>query len=70
MQNNKREERKKLYSAIWRVAEDLRGSVDVWDFKQYILVTLFYRYTSENITKYFNDNWWKRFDKETFFIFL
>ncbi|MGX9359242.1 hypothetical protein [Mycoplasma sp. 2575] len=48
----------------------MRGSVDVCDFKQYILVTLFYRYTSENITKYFNDNWWKRFDKETFFIFL
>lgn len=54
--NKKQEERKKLHNSIWKIAEDLRGSVDGWDFKQYVLVTLFYRFISENITKYINDN--------------
>ncbi|MDI3348486.1 type I restriction-modification system subunit M [Mycoplasmopsis arginini] len=54
--NKKQEERKKLHNSIWKIAEELRGSVDGWDFKQYVLVTLFYRFISENITKYINDN--------------
>lgn len=41
--NKKQEERKKLHNSIWKIAEELRGSVDGWDFKQYVLVTLFYR---------------------------
>ncbi|MDI3348814.1 type I restriction-modification system subunit M N-terminal domain-containing protein, partial [Mycoplasmopsis arginini] len=54
--NKKQEERKKLHNSIWKIAEELHGSVDGWDFKQYVLVTLFYRFISENITKYINDN--------------
>jgi type I restriction enzyme M protein len=48
-------EREELHKAIWSIADDLRGSVDGWDFKQYILGIMFYRYISENITKYIND---------------
>ena len=47
-------EREELHKAIWRVADDLRGSVDGWDFKQYILGIMFYRYISENIANYIN----------------
>ena len=54
MDNNKRE-REELHKAIWSIADDLRGAVDGWDFKQYILGIMFYRYISENITKYIND---------------
>ena len=39
---------------IWRIANDLRGSVDGWDFKSYVLGLLFYRYISENLTSYIN----------------
>jgi type I restriction enzyme M protein len=39
---------------IWNIANELRGSVDGWDFKQYVLGMLFYRYISENITAYIN----------------
>lgn len=53
MINNR--EREELHKAIWRVADDLRGSVDGWDFKQYILGIMFYRYISENITNYINE---------------
>ena len=53
MSNNR--EREELHKAIWSIADDLRGSVDGWDFKQYILGIMFYRYISENITKYIND---------------
>lgn len=52
--NNIRE-REELHKAIWSIADDLRGSVDGWDFKQYILGIMFYRYISENITNYIND---------------
>ncbi|MDR0888447.1 MAG: type I restriction-modification system subunit M N-terminal domain-containing protein, partial [Coriobacteriales bacterium] len=52
--NRKEQERAELYSTIWKVATDLRGSVDGWDFKQYVLGILFYRYISENITNYIN----------------
>jgi type I restriction enzyme M protein len=55
MTNNKKEqERAALHSTIWRIANDLRGSVDGWDFKQYVLGMLFYRFISENLTSYIN----------------
>ena len=53
---NKEQERAELHRAIWQIANDLRGSVDGWDFKQYILGMLFYRFISENLAKYINDN--------------
>jgi len=55
MAENKREQEKNvLYRTIWALANELRGSVDGWDFKQYILGMLFYRYISENLTTYLN----------------
>lgn len=50
----KEAERAELHKAIWRIANDLRGSVDGWDFKTYVLGMLFYRYISENLTAYLN----------------
>ena len=50
----KEQEREELHKAIWNIANDLRGSVDGWDFKQYVLGFMFYRYISENITNYIN----------------
>ncbi|MER3388562.1 MAG: type I restriction-modification system subunit M [Microcella sp.] len=47
-------QRGELHKAIWRVANDLRGSVDGWDFKSYVLGMLFYRFISENLTAYLN----------------
>lgn len=52
--NRKEQERAELHRTIWNIANDLRGSVDGWDFKQYVLGMLFYRYISENITAYIN----------------
>jgi len=49
------QQRDELHKTIWNIANDLRGSIDGWDFKQYVLGTLFYRYISENFTKYIND---------------
>lgn len=46
------EQRKALQNQIWKIANDVRGSVDGWDFKQYILGTLFYRFISENFSNY------------------
>lgn len=55
MVNNKKEqERAELHRTIWGIANDLRGSVDGWDFKQYVLGMLFYRYVSENLTRHMN----------------
>ena len=55
MSDNRREqERAELYKNIWAIANNLRGSVDGWDFKNYVLTTLFYRYISENLTEYIN----------------
>ena len=54
MDNKKEMERAELHRAIWQIANDLRGSVDGWDFKQYVLGTLFYRYISEKLTNYLN----------------
>ena len=48
-------EREELHKAIWSIADDLRGSVDGWDFKQYVLGVMFYRYISENLTNYINE---------------
>ena len=50
----KEQERAELHRTIWNMANDLRGSVDGWDFKQYVLGMLFYRYISENLTGYIN----------------
>ena len=47
-------ERAELHKTIWKLANDLRGSVDGWDFKQYVLGMLFYRFISENLTAYIN----------------
>lgn len=51
---NKEQERAELHRAIWQIANDLRGSVDGWDFKQYVLGMLFYRFISENLVNYIN----------------
>ena len=50
----KEQERAELHRVIWQIANDLRGSVDGWDFKSYVLGILFYRFISENITAYIN----------------
>ena len=52
--NRKEQERDELHRAIWAIADDLRGSVDGWDFKSYVLGIMFYRYISENLTNYIN----------------
>ncbi len=49
-------EREELHRSIWSIADDLRGSVDGWDFKQYILGIMFYRYISEHLEKYIDEN--------------
>ena len=49
-------QRAELHKTIWRIANDLRGSVDGWDFKQYVLGMLFYRFISENLTAYLNEH--------------
>lgn len=54
MDNKKEQERAELHRVIWNIANDLRGSVDGWDFKQYVLGMLFYRYISENLAGYIN----------------
>jgi type I restriction enzyme M protein len=48
-------EKAELHRTIWRIANDLRGSVDGWDFKSYVLGMLFYRFISENLTAYLNE---------------
>jgi len=53
--NKKEQERAALHATIWRIANDLRGSVDGWDFKQYVLGMLFYRFISENLASYINE---------------
>ena len=45
-------QRAELQAQIWRIANDVRGSVDGWDFKHFVLGTLFYRFISENFTNY------------------
>lgn len=52
---NSSQQRAELQRRIWQIANDVRGSVDGWDFKQYVLGTLFYRFISENFAHFFND---------------
>lgn len=54
--STKDQERAELHKSIWQIANQLRGSVDGWDFKSYVLGMLFYRFISENLTKYINDS--------------
>ena len=49
-----RSEKEELFKTIWSIADDLRGAVDGWNFKAYVLGAIFYRYISENITSYIN----------------
>lgn len=53
--NKKEAEREELHRAIWAIADELRGAVVGWDFKNYVLGTMFYRYISENLTAYINE---------------
>ena len=52
--SKKEQERAELHRTIWGIANDLRGSVDGYEFKQYVLGMLFYRFISENLTSYIN----------------
>jgi len=52
----KEAQRADLHKTIWQIANDLRGSVDGWDFKQYVLGMLFYRFISENLAAYLNEH--------------
>lgn len=51
----KEQERDELHRAIWAIADELRGAVDGWDFKNYVLGTMFYRYISENLANYIDE---------------
>ena len=53
-ENNGINQRAELHKKIWAIADDVRGAVDGWDFKQYILGILFYRFISENMAEFFN----------------
>lgn len=52
--SKKEKEREEVHRTIWAIADELRGAVDGWDFKNYVLGTMFYRYISENLTAYIN----------------
>ena len=58
IETKKEQERDELHRAIWAIADELRGAVDGWDFKNYVLGTMFYRYISENLTSYVNQGEW------------
>lgn len=58
------QERDELHRAIWQIANDLRGSVDGWDFKSYVLGILFYRFISENLTVHINKAEWETGNKD------
>jgi type I restriction enzyme M protein len=58
MSQTKEIQRAELHKTIWRIANDLRGSVDGWDFKSYVLGMLFYRFISENLTAFVNEGEW------------
>lgn len=57
---SREQERAELHRTIWTMTNDLRGSVDGWDFKSYVLGMLFYRFISENLTTHVN-----HFERET-----
>ena len=50
----KEHEREKIHRSVWAIADELRGAIDGWDFKNYVLGAMFYRYISENLTAYIN----------------
>ncbi|MCY4562196.1 MAG: type I restriction-modification system subunit M [Flavobacteriaceae bacterium] len=54
IKSSREEEKQALGRMIWKMAEELRGSIDGWDFKQYVLGILFYRFLSENLSNYLN----------------
>src|SRR5690554_6371360 len=56
MNHNTERERAELHRTIWQIANDLRGSVDGWDCKQYVLGMLFHRFISENLENHINNN--------------
>lgn len=60
----KEKERDEVHRAIWAIADELRGAVDGWDFKNYVLVTMFYRYISENLTAWINKDEWESGNKD------
>ena len=62
--NNGMAQRAELHRKIWSIADNVRGAVDGWDFKQYILGILFYRFISENITDFFNSAEWEAGDSD------
>lgn len=64
MDVKKEQQREELHRAIWAIADDLRGSVDGWDFKSYVLGAMFYRYISENLTDYINRGEWEAGDRD------
>lgn len=66
MDLKKDQEREELHRAIWSIADNLRGKVDGWDFKQYILGIMFYRFISENLADYI-DNGEKEANKNSNF---
>ena len=59
----KEQEREEIHRSIWAIADDLRGAVDGWDFKNYVLGAMFYRYISENLTAYINKGEFEAGDK-------
>ena len=52
--SNEMMQRTELHRKIWSIADNVRGAVDGWDFKQYILGILFHRFISENMVEFFN----------------
>ena len=62
----KEQERAELFGAIWKIADKLRGTIDGWDFKQYVLGMMFYRYISENFTAYVNELMRGKFQQPSF----
>jgi type I restriction enzyme M protein len=59
-----KQQREEVHRAIWAIADDLRGAVDGWDFKNYVLGTMFYRYISENLCSYINEGEWEAGNKD------
>lgn len=71
MADNKKElERAELHRVIWNIANELRGKVSGWEFKQYVLGMLFYRYISENLTGYINRGEWEAGNKSFDYVML
>ena len=62
--SNALSQREELHKKLWNIADDARGAVDGWDFKQYVLGILFYRFISENITEFFNKAEWENGDTD------